>query len=154
MQIDTLRFGVTEIDEERIIQFTAGIPPFAEVRRFAVVAREEELPFQWLQAVDDPALAFVVVDPRIFFPAYAPQIAPADREELGLDPEEAVQVLVLLVLGRTPRSITANLLAPVVISPRTRTAKQVVLEGGLDRVRVPLPLPQVVEAVPAAEAAG
>jgi len=154
MEIATLRFGALEVEEDRVIRFTSGIPPFTDVLHYVLVARTEELPFQWLQAVDDPELAFVVADPLVFFPDYAPAIAPADRQELGLGREEAVQVLVLLVVSRSAGSIMANLLAPVVINPQRQTAKQIVTDGGLDLVRVPLPIPQADEVVAAVRAAG
>ena len=61
MEYPTLRFGPVECDEVEAISIPAGISPFDWATRFALLSREDEAPFSWLQSLDDPALAFVVL---------------------------------------------------------------------------------------------
>ena len=60
MQIETTRFGLLPIDENQVITFPEGLPGFESHRRFTLVQHpgsDGRSPFQWLQSVDDGALA-------------------------------------------------------------------------------------------------
>ena len=106
-----------------------GLAGFPTAERYALVEVSEAAPLFLLRSVDEPGLEFVVVPPNVFFPDYAPELDDASATRLGLvDPEDAL-LLVVLTVGDGPEDATANLLAPVVINQRTRTAGQVVLDG-------------------------
>ena len=64
------RFGRLSVEDERIITFPNGLLGFPDHNRFALIQTGEENYFFWLQAVEDPNLAFVVTDPTIFFKDY------------------------------------------------------------------------------------
>jgi flagellar assembly factor FliW len=82
-----------------------------------------------LRSVEQPQVRFLVAVPTAFFPDYAFDLDEVSCAELGLDDAEHAVVLVLLTIGDDAASTTANLLAPVVINARTRTATQVILSG-------------------------
>jgi hypothetical protein len=66
MEIQSSRFGVLNVDEQRIIQFPQGLLGFPSHKRFALIQTGPEKCFFWLQCADEPNLAFVVADPRSF----------------------------------------------------------------------------------------
>lgn len=137
MKINTSRFGIIEIDEQKNLYLPHGIPGFVE-REYSIVVLEQHLPFLWLQAVKTPDLAFVIADPFIFFPDYKPVINKADKEFLGLKDDDMI-IYSITVVKEGPL-VTMNLLAPLAINSRTNTGKQVVLEGTDYTVRHEVPL--------------
>jgi len=92
------------------------VPGFEDCRRFVLLQRPEEAPVAWLQGVDDPDLAFAVVEPRHFLAEYHLPLSPADLEPLKLAAGEEALILIILVLAPEPERITANLQAPVIIN--------------------------------------
>ncbi|MBK8914421.1 MAG: flagellar assembly protein FliW [Phycisphaerales bacterium] len=124
MLIETSRFGPVEIDAERLITFREGILGFARQRVFTLLQTSSDV-FYWLQSVDDPALAFVVCDPRHFVPDYQVPVRADDVAPLGLTDSEDCQVLV--IVNKVEGVLTANLLGPLVIGATSRLARQFVL---------------------------
>ena len=66
--INTARFGEIEIEEEKIIMFSAGIPAFEEEQEFVIIPYDEESPFVFLQSLKTEELAFLMTSPFVFFP--------------------------------------------------------------------------------------
>ncbi|MGB4170298.1 MAG: flagellar assembly protein FliW [bacterium] len=127
MKLRTACFGNIEIDPAGIIHFPGGVPGFEDCRRFVLLQRPEEAPVAWLQGVDDPDLAFAVVEPRHFLAEYHPPLSPADLEPLKLAAGEEALILIILVLAPEPERITANLQAPVIINRKEKLGAQVYL---------------------------
>lgn len=127
MKLRTACFGNIEIDPAGIIHFPGGVPGFEDCRRFVLLQRPEEAPVAWLQGVDDPDLAFAVVEPRHFLADYHPPLSPADLEPLKLAAGEEALILIILVLAPEPERITANLQAPVIINRKEKLGAQVYL---------------------------
>ncbi len=63
MQVNTTRFGIIEIEEKELITFPWGIPGFEELKSY-VLLQYKNGPFQWLQSVEEPSVAFVVCPPE------------------------------------------------------------------------------------------
>lgn len=125
IEIAHSRVGSIRLPESAVIRF-AGLPGFPEARRFALVHHDEDSPFSWLACLDDPELAFVVTDPRLFFPGYAPAIPPRDLEAIGAEAPGQVELLAIANLrGERPR---LNLAAPLVVNAESRCAAQAVLD--------------------------
>ena len=83
----------------------------------------------WLQSLDDPKLAFVVVQPGIFLSDYTPPLQSFVLDELQVTPGNDPEVLVILTIpAGQPHEMTANLLGPVVVNVNKRLAKQVLLD--------------------------
>src|SRR6185295_7181281 len=62
----TARFGEIEFAEDVIITFPDGVLGFPGDRRYLLLEHDAEgSPFKWLQSLDNPDLAFIVVDPAI-----------------------------------------------------------------------------------------
>lgn len=129
MEIHTSRFGVIEIEEDQVIHIPSGMIGFPEDRRFVLLKHQKGSPFLWLQSLDHPSLAFVLIDPHLFKPDYEIRINPEDTAELELNhTPKGIQTLVVVNISNTNSiNIYANLLAPLVINTKRRLAKQVIL---------------------------
>lgn len=139
--VPTDRFGELTVDPGDVIEFPDGLVGFAVVTRAIAVPVNDDGLFWWLQAVDDPALAFLAVVPWAFFADYEP-VLPADvQDRLGLDDADDALVYCLVTIHDDPRRFTANLLGPVVVNRRRRLGRQVVLDADLS-TRAELPSPQ------------
>jgi len=139
----TARFGEVTVAANTLLHFPRGIVGLPHAQRFVFLHDEGAPgPVFWMQSIDDPALAFLVCEPKPFFPDYEIELGPAEQALLGLtDVGEAI-VCVILVVPTDPSRITANLRGPLVIHTGTRTGVQLVLEGEQYPVRAPL-LPAV-----------
>jgi flagellar assembly factor FliW len=129
--IQTDRFGELSIDADQILAIPGGIPGFPTMHRAVLLPVDPDNLFFWIQAADDPALAFLAVVPWTFFPDYEPEIPTQDQDELGLNDAHDALVLCLVTVHRDPDRLTANLLGPVIVNTATSTARQVVLERDL-----------------------
>ncbi len=117
-----------EIEESKIIIMPEGIIGFDE-KRFTLLSSHNG-PFHWLQAVDNPDLAFVVVDPKTSVADYDIKLTAEEYRKLGLSGNSQGVVLTLVTLNKNPMDITVNLLGPIVLNPNNMTALQIVLENG------------------------
>lgn len=141
MKLYTTRFGDIEIDENKVIKFPSGLLGFPDVKSYIVLdhMNNPDIPFKWLQAVDDPDLAFVVTDPLLFCSDYNRDIDEHDLRELniaGLD--DRCIVVIVTIPHEKPEMMTANLQGPLIVNLKTREAKQVVLLGERYPLRYPV----------------
>ena len=129
--VQTSRFGEVRVDRSKVITMTAPFLGFPESRRFFLRPHSAESPFMWLQSLDNPQLAFVVVQPELFLDDYTPALQQFVLEELQFSKDSDKEILVILTIppGK-PKEMTANLLGPVVINTAKRLAKQVLLDPG------------------------
>ena len=130
MRVSTTRFGELEIDEDIIITFPRGIPGFLKLRRFFLVPADDKGDIQWLQSLEDPDMALVLVDPFKYFRDYLFEIPDSELEELGIkEPSQVLTVTVVTIPLDNPGAATANLVAPIIINTSVNKGKQVILSG-------------------------
>ena len=126
--IKTARFGEIEVDESKTIHFKDGLPGFQKNKDFIILEHKPGSPFLWLQSMDTPALAFVMINPFLIKRDYLQALS---KEEEALLKNENNDELIVFTLVTIPRGqaekATANLMGPIVIESGTRNAKQVIL---------------------------
>ncbi|MFP3869080.1 MAG: flagellar assembly protein FliW [Desulfobacteraceae bacterium] len=128
--IETKQLGTITVRPDQIITVPQGLPGFSDYHRYILVEHGQESPFLWFQCVDNPALAFVVIDPRRIFPDYPIARINAMLRELEAESAEDLQVFVIVTIPRRrPQEMTANLLGPLLINPKNRQAKQLILDN-------------------------
>jgi len=127
MKVDTTRFGPLDVPDDDILVFPEGLIGFEECTRYAIVDRRENRPVWWLQSLDRPEVAFILTDPANVVPCYQPEVSRSDLEAIGLAALDEAALYVMLIVAAGPKEITANLLGPLVVNPRDRLGKQVVL---------------------------
>ncbi|MFZ5762936.1 MAG: flagellar assembly protein FliW [Thermodesulfobacteriota bacterium] len=129
LAIDTSRFGRILVDADKVITMTSPFLGFPESRRFILRPHGQDSPFMWLQSLDNPGLAFVMLHAATFFPQYQPKIPAFVLKELGNPAEGEQEMFLILTIPKgNPQQMTANLLGPVVMNVARRLAKQVLLD--------------------------
>ena len=129
MEIHTSRFGSLEIEADDVIQFPAGLLGLEACRQWIFLVDRHSEAVAWLQSVDRPEIALPVVSPRRFVPGYQIRVARPELEALDLD--GPVGAKVLTILGKTDRTFTLNLKAPLIINVQRNLGRQVVTNGDL-----------------------
>ncbi|WP_084201321.1 flagellar assembly protein FliW [Geobacter pickeringii] len=148
MKISTARFGALDIDENKVIAMPEGMLGFDE-KRFVLLTPPNLGPFCWLQAVDNPDLAFVVVDTKNCIPDYTLRLTAEEFEKLQLAENGEAIFLAIVTMSSDPFAITVNLQGPIVLNPERMIAKQIVLEGGKYSTKYPFFRPDGAAATPA-----
>ena len=138
MKIHTATLGVVEATPESFLTLPEGLIGFEEHKEFALLALADYAPFRWLQSFSDPGLSFPLLEPSGFVPGYEPALGETDRLALGLEAGEVPEVYAIASVGDNGKDVTLNLRAPLIVSPRRRTARQVVLADSRWDVQHPL----------------
>ena len=138
MKSESTRFGTIEVKDDSVLVFPSGILGFPEWTKYVLLDHDTDAPFKWLQCMEAPQLAFVVLDPAFFKMDYQIQI-PLDAliEIQKQDSDELSVVTILTIPSHDPSAVTANLRGPLVMNHRTRLCKQLVLSEDLP-TRYPL----------------
>ena len=128
-KITTSRFGEIEIIEEKIITMVSPFLGFPDERQFALLPHGPDSAFWWLQSIENPDLAFVVIQPAIINQEYQPAIPTTTLQELKATEREEVEILLILTIPQGhPEAMTANLLGPVILNAVQKMAKQILLD--------------------------
>lgn len=146
------KLGWIEFRPEQVIEFVEGLLGFPDLRRYVLVDHRKGV-FMWLQSLEDPSLAFLVVDPWVFFPDYSPEIPDEDVEALELKEPYNFSLFCLVTVPSDPRKMTVNLRGPVVVNLNNRRAKQVVVTNPEYPIRQPVFLEEEGEQEGSREAA-
>ena len=129
MKLHTKNFGEIEIDEQKIIDFPEGLLGFEEEKQFVIINTEdEENPFQWLQSVTNPNLAFVIINPFFVYPNYDIVIPKTAQERLKIQNKKDLCIYSIVVVPENIEKMTANLLGPIIININKKLGKQVILD--------------------------
>lgn len=138
MRTINTRFGQVDYDPENLLHFPAGMIGFPTLHDFIVMPNKKEGPLFWIQSVDEPEIAFVLTDPTNFFLDY--RVIPDDVERNNLHIEEGEDCYILSVVTvPSDHKITLNLSAPILYSPKTNRAIQIILENTEYNSKTPLP---------------
>ena len=134
MKAATRLFGEIEIDESKIITFEDGIIGFPDMKKFTLIFDEEKEgrpSISWLQSMDEPEIAFPVMDPLFVCETYNPSGEEELLKNLGTIKEDNLYVLVTVTVPQNIKELAVNLKAPIVINTDTRKASQIIVEDDL-----------------------
>ncbi len=116
--------GPLSVEASSILTFSKGLLGFPECRSFVLLPSERRNVY-WLQSVEYTSLAFLLVDPFVFFDGYTLDL---DMTEMHAVSAEGLSVLAIVTLpGEAGELPTANLQGPVVIHTGRGEGNQVVL---------------------------
>lgn len=135
MKVQSSRFGELEVPADSVIEVPSGLIGFSKGQRFIML--EHKPPFSWLQSVDDPNLAFVIVDGFEFGEQYQVS-APVGDSDIDLREEDEYAILVIVTVRPDPRDTTANLKAPIFVNLRNKMGTQVIFDAPQYSTRFPL----------------
>ena len=136
--IDSPRFGRIEVADDEVITFPEGMLGFSECKHYVFWRPAPESPLVLMQSTDVPALAFVVVDPRVVKPDFEVKVTAAQLAAVELTNPADARVWVTLTIPRDPSKMTANLQGPVVVNPARRLAAQLVVNDESATTKYPV----------------
>lgn len=124
--ISTSRFGTIQISQGDLLRFPQGLIGFEDCHKWVLLADAGSSAVGWLQSATDEDLAVAVVSPRRFVPDYRFHVT---RQQLGLiELDDLDRAFVLVVVGKSAESLTANLKAPVIVNLDRRLGCQIVAD--------------------------
>lgn len=131
MEINTRDFGVIEVEEDAFFDFPEGVYGFEEDTCFALFCKTfDDIPFLYLQSVQNEIPCFLVFEPEDFYPNYAPMVS---KEDLAACGAERAEDLVFLVIANVPddsvEQMSLNIKSPIILNPKTRIGRQVILQN-------------------------
>lgn len=127
MKLSTMRFGEMVIDQNKIIAFPQGIPGFEENKRFIILRPDEEIPFSFLQSVDNGDLSFIITNPFWFYKDYEFDLPLNEQIQLKVQHKEELEVWSIITVRDNIKEATLNLQAPVIINNKDKLGIQVIL---------------------------
>ena len=126
--MQTTRFGEITVSEKSIVNMPEGMVGFGRYKRYVLLEDKPDTPLKWLQSLDEPSLAFIVVNPLEFVKNYDFDIPDEDADMLGLQSPDQAVVLTTVTVDSDGTEVTTNLLGPIVINSLTLDAKQIVVQ--------------------------
>jgi len=134
MKVDSPQFGNLEIENNKLIDFPAGLPGFEECKRFTLVEFDENPQVvAVLQSVDHPEIAFSVTTPDLLGLHYEFSLTEEEQQLLQATRVDDVAVLLILRADDSPHRrdidlpFKANLMAPLVINAQSRIGIQKII---------------------------
>lgn len=138
MEKISTRFGEVEYDPENLLHFPTGMIGLPHLKKFIVMPNKKKGPLFWIQSTDEPDYAFVLTDPTNFFLDYAVEFNAPEKQTLHIEQDDPCFVLVVVTVP-PDQKITLNLAAPILFSPKSNRAIQVILEKSDYSTKTPLP---------------
>ena len=127
MKFDTTRFGQLDVESEDIVIFPDGPLGFPDCTRFTIVDEDQSYPFRMMQSLDNPALAFVIVDPLVARLDYHFNVTLEDLKNVKADATDGLQVFVIVTMSTNIKDVSVNLQGPLVINTEKKLGHQFVL---------------------------
>jgi flagellar assembly factor FliW len=137
--IKTTRFGEIEVNEIKAIHFMDGLLGFPDKRNFIILEHKSGSPFLWLQSMDTPDLAFVMINPFLIKRDYLENLSSEETALLKTETDDEINVFSLVTIPRGDvEKATVNLMGPIIVGSRSRNAKQVILANSGYSHRYPM----------------
>jgi flagellar assembly factor FliW len=129
------RFGELQVPADSVMEFPSGVIGFPRAKRYVML--EHKPPFSWLHSIDDPNLAFVVVDGFEFGQQFDVR-PPIGDKDTDFKENDEYAILIIVTIRSDPRLTTANLKAPLFVNMRNRKGVQVIFDDPRYSTRYPL----------------
>lgn len=129
MILQTKYFGEMDFKESDVVHFSYGLPGFEGVKKYVLIHNDEEgSPFKWLQGVDEPKLAFVIIDPFLAKKNYEIKLENETLKDLDIKDAKEVAVYCIVVVPEDINKMTMNLQAPLIINTANNKGRQLILD--------------------------
>jgi flagellar assembly factor FliW len=126
MTLDTRHFGTIEVEEQDIVIFPEGLPGFEDNKRFTLLGKGEVgTTIFWLQSVDDPMIALVVLDPFAIYEDYYVDVDDGEVSVLNITDQKHLLTLCVMVIPEDVKQSRVNLRAPILINLENNIGKQI-----------------------------
>ncbi len=132
MKADTRLFGKIDIEEDKIIHMQTGMIGFPDLKNFALIydmeKEKKDSSIMWFQSMDEPQIAFPVMQPNGLKSDYNPTVNDEMLQPLGKLKETNIYVLTTVTATADKRNASINLKAPIIINTDTNKGCQVIVE--------------------------
>lgn len=130
MKIQTDYYGEVEYKPSDLIIVADGFFGFPDLKQFLPLRLDEENESLLLmQSVENSQVAFVVIAPTILCPDYSPDLTAEDLASLEAESSNELSYYAVCVIKNNYLEDTVNLKCPLAINPKTKAARQVILEN-------------------------
>ena len=97
MKVDTKAYGSIEVDEKQKVTIPSGLFGFEDYRDYVIMDAEQE-PFVWLQSIEIPEIAFILINPFVFRKDYIIHLSDDEQAQIGLSsPENALTFVIVTI---------------------------------------------------------
>lgn len=127
--IKTRDFGEIAVNKDDTISFSTGMYGFENYNSYVILKDSADDDIMFLQSLDNTDLSFVLIDPYSILRSYEPNLNNEDLSELEVTNETELKFLVIAIIKENMSDSVVNLKSPIAINPKTRTAKQVILQN-------------------------
>jgi len=132
MQISTRKFGKVEIDDHKILDMPGGLSGFDEFEKFILLSDSKTDPFCWFQSTEEANLSIIVMNPYLFKPDYNLNLVDFIEQQgwEGTNPEDLLVYVVVNISGEeTKKTVTTNLMGPLIINSKKKEVVQAVISN-------------------------
>ncbi len=130
--------GTIPFEGDSVISMPEGLIGFPGLKRFLLLEHGKDMPFLWFHSIDEPHIAFMVMDPLLIRPDYRISVREREIRDIGGVRKEDLIILAIVTIKDDHPRITVNLKAPVIIDIKTRKGKQILLEEDTYPLRYPV----------------
>lgn len=130
-------FGSLIVADDQRVTLPDGLIGFPTCHEFALIPAGPR-GFSWLQSMEHETLAFLLVDPFLYFPAYSIEVPDPMIARLDAAEASAVSVHAVVTLAGSDNSATANLQGPLLFNVENRRGYQYVMQNAPFSTREPL----------------
>ncbi|WP_373893381.1 flagellar assembly protein FliW [Virgibacillus natechei] len=138
MHIHTKYLGEMEIEDNKMIHFSVGLPGFIGETEFVLLDLPDNPVFQVLQSVLNVNTAFIVTNPYHFYQDYSFELEDSLLKSLHILSEKDVVILTIVTLKDPFHESTLNLKAPVIINSASKKGKQYIINRDEIPVQAPI----------------
>ena len=124
-EIESRILGKIEVTDNSLYHLNGSILAFEDYDEFYLVNMDGEGTYKILQSKDDKNICFILIDPFLVFKDYQPDIHDEDIKSLSIESESDIYLLTIVTVPKGDlKSMTANLIAPIVFNIKNHKAKQ------------------------------
>ena len=129
MEVQDTRFGTLNVDDKELITLDGGLMGFPNSTRYIMFPYSDDSSFFWLQSIDEPEIAFIVINPFDFFNDLVFEVSDDDAQSINLERGEDVEIFTLVTIpDGAPEEMRTNLAGPVVVNVANRQGRQILVK--------------------------
>ena len=125
IKFNSSRFGQLEVENDKVIRFPTGLVGLPGLNQYILIDHKDT-PLKWLQALDDPDIAFIVASPMLIVENYSVELDDSVKKSLQIENDNDIVVLVIMRVDG--EDVIANFHGPLVINARKKQGMQLVMD--------------------------
>lgn len=130
MIVNTAYYGSIEYKKEELVIFPEGLFGFPDLKNYLPLGLDDgDGSLLLLQSVENPEIAFFLINPPAILSDYHPVLQPEELSFLQAKNGDDLSYYSICVVHSNYLNNTVNLKCPLVINPVTRRGMQVILNG-------------------------